>query len=272
MKKYIYLLLFSLPLLAASCSKDNYDEPQETFRGKFIDKQTGEPFQTAIGNTGIRIRMMEYSWSDNPQPYDMNVKMDGTFNNTKVFKGEYGITPSGAFVPLEEERIKISGTVEKTWEVEPLLRVEWVGEPVVNADGTVDVKVKILRGTDNPAYQQDLAEAWLFVSENMYVGDFSYSPNYSTRITSDLIKLIPNPFDQVITIRTGQPSGFTPDLLKFQTEGVIVPDLGPDKIYTPFPAYSRKYFLRFGARTTRQFDGTNRYNYTTVKEITTIAR
>jgi len=104
MKKYIYLLLFSLPLLAASCSKDNYDEPQETFRGKFIDKQTGEPFQTAIGNTGIRIRMMEYSWSDNPQPYDMNVKMDGTFNNTKVFKGEYGITPSGAFVPLEEER------------------------------------------------------------------------------------------------------------------------------------------------------------------------
>ena len=125
MKKYIYLLLFSLPLLAASCSKDNYDEPQETFRGKFIDKQTGEPFQTAIGNTGIRIRMMEYSWSDNPQPYDMNVKMDGTFNNTKVFKGEYGITPSGAFVPLEEERIKISGTVEKTWEVEPLLRVEY---------------------------------------------------------------------------------------------------------------------------------------------------
>lgn len=183
MKKYIYLLLFSLPLLAASCSKDNYDEPQETFRGKFIDKQTGEPFQTAIGNTGIRIRMMEYSWSDNPQPYDMNVKMDGTFNNTKVFKGEYGITPSGAFVPLEEERIKISGTVEKTWEVEPLLRVEWVGEPVVNADGTVDVKVKVSRGTDNPDYQEALAEAWLFVSENMYVGDFSYSPNYSTRIS-----------------------------------------------------------------------------------------
>ena len=58
MKKYIYLLLFSLPLLAASCSKDNYDEPQETFRGKFIDKQTGEPFQTAIGNTGIVILLV----------------------------------------------------------------------------------------------------------------------------------------------------------------------------------------------------------------------
>ena len=167
--------------------------------------------------------------------------------------GVYVSTPSGACLPLDEERIKISGTVEKTWEVEPLLRVEWVGEPVVNADGTVDVKVKVSRGTDNPDYQEALAEAWLFVSENMYVGDFSYSPNYSTRISGAAIGMVQ--FDQVYTIRTGQPGGYN-----------------PAGTYTPFPAFSRKYFLRFGARTTRQFDGTNRYNYTTVKEITTIAR
>ena len=153
----------------------------------------------------------------------MNVKMDGTFNNTKVFKGEYGITPSGAFVPLEEERIKISGTVEKTWEVEPLLRVEWVGEPVVNADGTVDVKVKVSRGTDNPDYQEALAEAWLFVSENMYVGDFSYSPNYSTRISGAAIGMVQ--FDQVYTIRTGQPGGYN-----------------PAGTYTPFPAFFAEVF------------------------------
>ena len=124
---------------------------------------------------------------------------------------------------------------------------------VVNADGTVDVKVKVSRGTDNPDYQEALAEAWLFVSENMYVGDFSYSPNYSTRISGAAIGMVQ--FDQVYTIRTGQPGGYN-----------------PAGTYTPFPAFSRKYFLRFGARTTRQFDGTNRYNYTTVKEITTIAR
>lgn len=252
MKKFIYLIS-CLALLGVSCSKDNYDEPQETFRGKFIDKQTGEPFQTAIGNTGIRIRMMEYSWSDNPQPYDFYVKQDGTFQNTKIFAGEYGITPSGAFVPLEEKRLKIRGTVEKVYEVEPLLRVEWVGEPVVNSDGTVDVKVKVTRGTDNPDYQQPLAEAWLFVSETNYVGDFSYSPNYSTRIASGAIESVE--FDKVYTIRTGQPGGYNPD--------------GP---FTPLPNYERKWFLRFGARTTMQFDGTNRYNYTTVKEITAHAR
>ncbi len=252
MKKLIILLL-SAPLLFASCSEDNYEGPQETFCGAFIDKGTGRPFQTAIGNTGIRIRMMEYSWSDNPQPYDMNAKMDGTFNNTKIFAGEYGVTPSGAFVPVEEERIRISGTTQKNWEVEPLLRVEWVGEPTVNADGTVDVRVKITRGTDNPDYQQPLAEAWLFVSETCYVGDFSYSPNYSTRISGAAVAALQ--FGQVYTIRTGQPGGYD-----------------PDGAATPFPAYSRKYFLRFGARTNIRFDGTNRYNYTTVKEITTLAR
>ena len=110
---------------------------------------------------------------------------------------------------------------------------------MVNADGTVDVKVKVSRGTDNPDYQEALAEAWLFVSENMYVGDFSYSPNYSTRISGAAIGMVQ--FDQVYTIRTGQPGGYN-----------------PAGTYTPFPAFSRKYFLRFGARTTRQFDGTNR--------------
>ena len=230
-----------------SCGKDNYDAPEEIFKGAFIDKTTGEPFQTAIGGTGIRIRMMEYSWSDTPQPYDFYVKQDGTFQNTKVFEGEYGITPEGAFVPLTEEVIKIKGTVEKTYEVEPLLRLEWIGEPVVNSDGTAEIKVKISRGTDNPDYQQDLAEVWLFVSETSYVGDFSYSGKYSTHLTGASIADI---LDKELTIKTGYPNGISGDP-------------------TPFPEYTRKYFLRVGARTNIQFSGVNRYNYTTIKEITT---
>lgn len=253
MKKILYTLLCTLSVMLVACDKDNYSGPKETFCGKFIDKGTGEPFQCAMGNTGIRIRMYEYSWSDNPQPYDFNVMQDGTFQNTKIFGGEYGVIPSGAFVPLEEERIKIYGKVEKTYEVEPLLRVEWVGEPVVNSDGTVDVKVKVIRGTSNPDYQQPLAEAWLFVSENNHVGDYNFSNIYSTKIAGAAIQAVE--LGKVYTIRTGQPGGFNPG--------------GP---CTAFPTYERKYFLRFGARTTCQFDGVNRYNYTTIKEITNPAR
>lgn len=243
MKRNIICLIVSLFSLAGftACESDNYAGPEETFRGAFIDKKTKEPFQTAIGNTGIRIRMMEYSWSDTPQPYDFNCMMDGTFNNTKIFAGNYGIIPEGAFVPLEEEIIDIEGTVEKTFEVEPLLRLEWIGEPQVNADGSAEVKVKITRGTDNPNYLQPIEEAWLFVGETSFVGDFSFSNRFSTQLVGAAVSDL---LDKEITIRTkGQ-----------------------------FPEYSRKFFLRVGARTTMKFSGTNRYNYTTVKEITTLAR
>lgn len=49
MKKLTYILL-SLCLLVnfTSCDVDNYGEPEETFRGAFIDKETKEPFQTVI--------------------------------------------------------------------------------------------------------------------------------------------------------------------------------------------------------------------------------
>lgn len=250
MNKITIAFAAALALVAglSSCTNDNYDAPSETFKGAFIDKGTGEPFQTSMGNTGIRIRMMEYSWSDNPQPYDFNVKMDGTFQNTRIFKGEYGVTPEGAFVPLEEERFNIKGTVEKTYEVEPLLRIEWTGEPVVNADGTATVKVRLTRGTDNADYQQALQEGWLYVSETCYVGDFSYSPMYSTKISASELAL-----GKELTFTTGFPNG---------TSGAA----------NVFPAYSRKYFLRFAAKTTKDFSGVKRYNYSTVKEITTQAR
>lgn len=249
MNKFKYIVLaMGLAAGLVSCVNDNYDLPSETFKGAFIDKGTGEPFQTAIGNSGIRIRMMEYSWDENPLPYDFTAMMDGTFQNTKVFKGEYGVIPEGAFVPLAEERIEIKGTVEKIYEVEPLLRVEWVGEPRLNADGTATVKVKITRGTDNPDYQQALEEAWIFVSETCYVGDFSYSPNFSTKISGAQLEL-----DKELEFTTGFPNGISGNPL-------------------PFPEFSRKYFLRFGAKTAINFSGVRRFNYTTVKEITTNAR
>lgn len=248
MKNIKYLLwAVLLPTLVASCGKDNYALPEETFRGAFIDKVTKEPFQTAAGGTGIRIRMMEYSWSDNPLPYDFYAKEDGTFQNTKIFKGNYGVTPEGAFVPLEEEILDIKGVVEKTYEVDPLLRIEWIGEPVVdNASGTVTVKAKITRGTDHPDWQHGIAEAWLFVSENSHVADNNFSPVYSTHLTSAEIEL-----GKEIEIVSGYPKGM----------GSGTP--------SAFPSFSRKYAIRVGARTAVQITGQNKYNYSTTRIITT---
>jgi hypothetical protein len=243
-------IVWSFLLVAAfvSCEEDdNYPAPAETFKGSIVDAETGQPFQTAIGGTGVRIKMMEYSWSATPTPYYMYAMMDGQFNNNKIFRGEYGVTPEGAFVPLTEERFEIAGTVEKNYEVEPFLRVEWVGEPVVNDDGTATVQVKIDRGTAHPDFQQALTEVWLFVSENQYVGDFSFSPNYSTKLTGGTLPAL----GATVSITTGWPGGIGTGTQRF------------------FPSYSRKYFLRVGARINKQVNATNVYNYTTTKEITT---
>jgi len=246
--KSITHIFFAFLLVAGivSCEDDNYPAPAETFKGSIVDAETGEPFQTAVGATGVRIRMMEYSWSDNPTPYDMFAMMNGEFNNNRIFRGEYGVTPAGAFVSLPEERIEIAGVVEKQYQVEPFLRVEWVGEPVVNGDGTATVQVKITRGTNNPDYQQALTEVWLYVSETQYVGDFSFSPVFSTRLTGATLPLL----DETVSIITGWPGG-----------------IGTGAQRT-FPTYSKKYFVRVGARINKPVNSTNVYNYTTVKEIT----
>jgi hypothetical protein len=248
MMKLIYYAITLLLLTGVTaCGDDNYEFPAETFRGTIVDAETGEPFQTAVGNTGVRIKMMEYSWSENPTPYYMHCMMDGVFNNTKVFRGQYGVLPEGAFVPLEEEIIDISGVVEKQYEVDPFLRVKWVGEPTLNADGTASVRVTIERGTADPDYQQNLVEAWLFVSEVQYVGDFSYSTNYSTKLTGATLPVL----GETTTITTGWPGGI---------------GVGSQR---KFPDYARKYFLRVGARINKQVNSTNVYNYSTIKEITT---
>jgi hypothetical protein len=244
--KHIVLSFLVIATIVSCRDDDNYPAPTETFKGSIVDAQTGEPFQTAIGASGVRIKMMEYSWSETPTPYYMYALTDGQFNNTKIFKGEYGITPEGAFVPLAEEKIEIKGTIEKNYEVEPFLRIEWVGEPMVNDNGTATVQVKITRGTAHTDYQQALTEVWLFVSETQYVGDFSYSPNYSTKLIGATLPALGG----TVSITTGWPGG-----------------IGTGSQRT-FPAYARKYFLRVGARINKQVNSTNVYNYTTVKEIT----
>lgn len=131
--------------------------------------------------------------------------------------------------------------------MEPFLRVEFVGEPVVNNDGTATIQARIERGTAHADYQQALAEVWLFVSETQYVGDFSYSPVFSTRLTGGSLPVIGETF----AITTGWPQGLGTGSQRF------------------FPDFSRKYFLRVGARIDKQVNSTNVYNYSTVKEITT---
>lgn len=233
MKKIVYYFSMALLLLTSNaCTKfDNYDEPKETIKGVVIDKNTQKPLQTEVGEGGIRVKMMEYSWSDSPSPYYFGGMQNGDFIDTRIFAGEYGVTVMGAFVPVPEERHTIKGTLDLKLEVEPFLNVDWVGQPVINADKTVTVKATIKRGTTNPAYQQNVSDVRLFVVAGApYVGENNKDDRYSVYIDGgDASNMLGTTV--TLTTKVALQSGFT-------------------------------YHLRVGARMDKEIEGSRRYNYT----------
>ncbi|MFR9499739.1 MAG: DUF3823 domain-containing protein [Rikenellaceae bacterium] len=162
-------------LMIQSCSLFEYDAidlPDETLSGKIVD-QDGEPIQVEFGG-GARIVLMDYSTHENPEPQYLTVKSDGTFINTKIFKGTYTAIAQGPFVPTDSNTIEdcyVSGKKEINYSVEPYLKLEWIGEPTINSEGSITVKFKLDRGTDNVDYHNDLQDVRLFISTTKYVGN-----------------------------------------------------------------------------------------------------
>lgn len=244
--KRVYLIIYCVFVCQLfACKKtDNYTEPSETLTGNIIDLSTGQPIQT---DNGIRIRLDEISYSANPIPLYLNVKQDGTFNNSRLFRGRYRVYPQdGAFVPLvyststgtlvdNSKTIDISGVTNVSFNVSPFLKVEWVGEPVLNADNTVTVSFRFTRGTDDPAFIFNVTDAFLFVSTTDFVSNASFDNKLSSQATY---------------------SGTAGNLLLGQT--VSITSKAP-------LGTSRTYYVRVGARTN---DNVNkRYNYTNVKAV-----
>ena len=123
MKKLKHSLLFGvLTLFVTSCMEvDNFDEPDAHFTGRIIDKTTGE---NILADQGAgRVKIWEKSFSLNPGSQTIPVKQDGTFNNTKLFKGTYDVVPEGAWWPADTIRIGIGKKAVHDFEVTPYLKL-----------------------------------------------------------------------------------------------------------------------------------------------------
>lgn len=246
MKKILNILVAGAALIAAaSCNKlDNYDGPTETLQGRIIDAGTGQNVETEVSGdngSGTRIRLLETSWSENPTPLYLATKQDGTYRNTKVFKATYKMIAEGAFVPMDlagndkTQTVDVKGgSTNVDFTVEPFLRVEWVGEPVLNSNGTVTAQVKVTRGTNNSAYQLNITNLALFANPYEYVGNNNYDSRYST-----------------INSYSGTAGNTA---LLGQTVSITTKAL-PGK----------NWYLRLAARVSF---GTNRYNYSSIKMVT----
>ena len=179
MKRIFYIIsIITLTFGLYSCEKDNYDDPDATIQGRIID-QNGVPMQTEQGKDNMRIKMEELSWGGGDSevaiiPTYLNMMQDGSYINTKIFSGEYRMTPvEGPFYPYDEEGevIKIKGSVTKDFTVTPYLDVEWVSKPTVTADNKITCSVKFKRNKKEGANMPDLNNAKLFIATTQYVGN-----------------------------------------------------------------------------------------------------
>ena len=162
MKSFRILAYVVLLAVTTSCSLfaiDNFEEPKETIKGTVVDVKTGEPVLTEHNGGGIRVRLTELSYGDNVEHNpDFYCREDGSFQNTKIFECRYNVRIDGPFVPLYREdqdgnliedctvTTDIKGVCTVNFEVQPFLKVEFVGEPSVS-DGCINTRIKVTRAT-----------------------------------------------------------------------------------------------------------------------------
>ena len=259
MKKILYsgLICLSAIIGFCSCTRDNYVEPQETILGRVVDAATGELVLTDQGSEGTRVRLRELSWKETavPDNFDFFCMKEGIFRNTKVFEGHYNVRVDGAFIPLvrrsatgdtladETKYVDIKGVTEVEFQVQPFLKLEWVGQPTVSG-GKITATVKVTRAVSPADFKAkiepmggyddnmlNVTDVRLFVSQVPYVGFREWDNRYSTELSySD------NSFEALL----GQPVTIT-------TQGEI-------------PA-GRKVFIRAAARINYATENIRRHNY-----------
>lgn len=257
MKQILYTVLLFIFVLLNSCEIDNYELPAETIRGKVVDAATGELVLTDQGNEGTRVRLRELSWKETavPDNFDFFCMKEGIFQNTKVFKGFYNVRIDGAFIPLvrtttdgdtiadESKYIDIKGVTEVEFQVQPFLKLEWIGEPTVS-NGKITATVKVTRAVSQEqfrakiepmgGYSDDMlnvTDVRLFVSQVPFVGYREWDNRYSTELNFD-----GDSFEALL----GQPVTIT-------TKGEI-------------PA-GRTVFIRAAARINYATENIRRHNY-----------
>lgn len=197
MRKITFYILLSGLFSFSSCNLfelDNYDAPSETLQGEVVDVVTGDPVLTDQGSEGIRVRLTELSWGDNvTHNPDFYCKPDGTFQNTKLFKGNYNIRIDGPFIPLireddrgvpladETKTMDIKGVTKVRFEVQPFLKVQWVSEPTV-INGKITAKVRVTRGVSDEDFRAKIEPMGGYSSSFLNVTDIQLFVSYSSSV------------------------------------------------------------------------------------------
>ncbi|MDR1331063.1 MAG: DUF3823 domain-containing protein [Tannerella sp.] len=176
MKKIIFLVLI-FPVLFSGCLNglDNYDAPDGGISGTVLDAETGQPVPLPVqGSTGVIINLFEQN-TDATQSVDFYAKYDGTYENTRVFNGDYRIVVNGPFVAPCEEAVNVKGQTVCDLKAMPYARIEATAS--VSAGGGVTVRYSV--HTTNPSYKvTEVYGYWNFAP-----GVDNGAANYAGKVT-----------------------------------------------------------------------------------------
>ena len=197
MKKILSILLLSLTAFGfTSCEIDNYDPPKAAVEGQVYD-HNGKPLQTAQGQGNMIIRIKEISYANGDPDVvvteqNLNMMMDGSFRNTKLFAGTYEMWPyETCGYPCEEEQrktvvLKDGKTAHVEFTVTPYLTIDWVKEPWQDEDGFVHATFKFTRNEKEGFTKPDVEYAQLVIGTTVTCqADGRYTDN-TINITNEM--------------------------------------------------------------------------------------
>lgn len=162
--KRILLALSVCALAFASCTKDNYDGPDATVKGSFIDSKTGGLVGTDIQN-GNQIRVEEQGF-ETPQWQTWYIKNTGEYENKLVFAATYKVKfENGNFYPFEDEITLKKGDNVKDFTVTPYIRIV---EPKIERSGDIVTATFKLQGGKG---DEKVNSIRLFAFSDMWVGN-----------------------------------------------------------------------------------------------------
>ncbi|MBO9204469.1 MULTISPECIES: DUF3823 domain-containing protein [Niastella] len=209
MKLHLSTMLLGAGILLAGVAcvkKDNYDAPDASLEGNLVDQQSKSNIQTATGN--VTIRLEQLSWSATPAPQDIPVKMDGTFKNSKLFKGHYRVSiKGGAFWAVPPVELDVDKNTKYDFNLTPYL--------YLNSFTTkLDSNQLTLRFTMQApiAGMPSIAEIQPYVNTTSLVG-----PGASIRDYSDVYKVAVNKEWGDMSPADRSPEFVIPNLVKGRT-------------------------------------------------------
>lgn len=235
--KYIFLLSCIVSLIAASCEIDNYEGPNATISGKFLDSETGELVGTDIVD-GNAFGVYELGWTTEAKQ-TWSIMNSGEYANNLVFAATYRLEFTNCnFYPFTiNDFVVTEGANTHDFEVTPYLRIVNPSITYNATTQTVDATFNLEAGGNDVT----LREIRLFAFTDQWVGNY--------------VKFAITGNDCYKKVSDGSISSATVD-------GATQYQLSIDVAGNPtLFKYTRNYYFRIGALANVPNVGTIRYNY-----------